>query len=131
MDKLSFRKYRNMLLLRIAVFVIGTMGAIAAWSKASVILAPVLALVAFSMKTEIKALTYYRKRCEDITPVKGIIHNWKRSSYRSMWSAVIVEVNGNVYRTAYHFTAGEAQTMVGRNAEYVVLDGILFLYDIR
>ena len=72
----------------------------------------------------------FKKKCESVTPVDGVIANWEAGFFRYT-GAVIVKVDDKEYSTSAYFSNEEAKEMVGKTVSYAIIADTLFIYEIK
>lgn len=71
----------------------------------------------------------FKKKCENATPVDGVIVNWEAGFFRYT-GAVIVKVDDKEYSTSAYFSNEEAKELVGKTVSYAIIADALFIYEI-
>ena len=72
----------------------------------------------------------FKKRCEGVTPMDGVIVNWEAGFFRGT-GAVMIKVKDQEYTTSAYFSQEDAKEMVGKSVSYAVIDDTLFLYEVK
>ena len=72
----------------------------------------------------------FKKKCESVTPVDGVIANWEAGFFRYT-GAVIVKVDDKEYSTSAYFSNEEAKEMVGKTVSYAIISETLFIYEVK
>ncbi len=71
-----------------------------------------------------------RKKCEEYTPVKGVVSNWETGFLRGT-AAIIVKVEEEEYSTAAYYGYNEAKELVGKTIDYAIIDQRVFVYQVN
>ena len=130
---LCFRKYRNHCLLDILLLILPSPLLLAMLQErigSALVVVVALVVVAVSAIRNGYAYVVYQKKAAELTPQTGVIFNWGKASRRTPWGHVTLKHNGTEYESAPYFYHATAESMVGKEVSYVIVDDTLLIYEI-